>query len=316
MSQPLVGRAQSHVPVLLGEVLENLLTSGSGIYVDATFGRGGHSRALLEKLDKDGRVIALDRDPQAYESGLALAASDQRLTVRKARFSELGRVLAEEQVDAVQGVLMDVGVSSPQLDDAERGFSFADGPLDMRMDPESGEPASVWLNQAEEGEIARVLRQHGEERFAKRIAAAIVANRPIERTQVLAELVADAIPAAVRRKSRKHPATKVFQAIRIHINGELEELAQGLQQAFDALAPGGRLAVISFHSLEDRLVKRQFKAWTSPPNLPRRLPVPDQSDVTAARHIAGPVKAQALELAANNRARSAVLRVVERRHGD
>lgn len=305
------GEGLSHIPVLLDEVLENLVGSTTGTYVDATFGRGGHSRALLSHLQPEARLVAIDRDPAAIAEANALAAADVRVTVCQAKFSSLAAVLAEHAVSDVQGVLMDLGVSSPQLDAAARGFSFLkDGPLDMRMDPESGESAADWLNRADEADIARVLKDYGEERFARRIARAIIAARPLATTVQLAEAVAQAVPS--RGAQPKHPATRTFQAVRMFVNAELDELEQGLQAAFDALAPGGRLAVISFHSLEDREVKHTFRSWTRPPSLPRRVPVRHQDQRTQARDVAGPLRPSDAELARNPRARSATLRVIEK----
>lgn len=303
-----------HVPVLLDEVLKNLITAEKGTYVDATFGRGGHSYAMLQKLASNGRVIAFDRDDEAVAEGRK--ATDPRLSVTHGRFGQLGQLLAARGVEVVDGVLMDIGVSSPQLDSPERGFSFShDGPLDMRMDRTAGITASAWLAEASTAEIVAVLRQHGEEKFARPIARAIARQLPIKTTSELANIVANAVPAQVRYRKGKHPATQTFQAIRIHINGEDQELASGLQQGFDALKPGARLAVISFHSLEDRVVKHQFRSWSQPPPLPRRIPVRHASQKVAGHLIAGPIKASVAEVAANPRARSAVLRVVEKASG-
>jgi 16S rRNA (cytosine1402-N4)-methyltransferase len=296
---------------LLDEVLKNLVHSTTGTYVDATFGRGGHSRALLEVLADEARVIALDRDPDAVVEGQRLADDDPRFTIRQADFSRLSSELAALGVEQVAGVLMDLGVSSPQLDDAERGFSFRlHGPLDMRMDPTAGESAAQWLNRADEAEIARVLKEYGEERFARRIARAIVAARPLHDTVALADVVAAAVPG--RGQPGKHPATRTFQAVRIFVNRELEELEQGLQEAFSVLAPGGRLAVISFHSLEDRMVKVYFRTLTRPPAVPRRVPLPQSQLRQPARDVAGPLRPGIRELDANPRARSATLRVIEK----
>ncbi len=308
--------APAHVPVLLTETIQALSIKPSGVYLDATFGRGGHCRAMLEELSEEGRVIALDRDPQAIAVAQALQVQEPRLQVVQARFADLGGVLARcGLAGAVSGVLMDVGVSSPQLDDAQRGFSFQhDGPLDMRMDPGQGVGAAEWLNCADESDIADVIWRYGEERRSRRIASAIVAARPLHTTQQLAEVVARCMPRANRpaNKKSKHPATKTFQAIRIFINDELQELRQGLQAAFDNLATGGRLAVISFHSLEDREVKRAFKALSQPPTLPRRLPVPETQVAVPGRLVSGPIRAGHAELQENPRARSATLRVIER----
>ncbi len=298
-----------HIPVLLEEVLNNLVHATAGTYVDATFGRGGHARALLELLDADARLIALDRDPEALRAAALLASEDKRVTARHSRLGELAETLDALGVTAVDGVLMDLGVSSPQLDDASRGFSFAkEGPLDMRMDPERGMSAAEWLNEAAEADIAQVIKDYGEERFARRIARSIVAARPLSTTSQLAEVVAAAVPT--RGPAIKHPATRTFQAVRMQVNDELGEIDNGLAAGFAALAPGGRLAVISFHSLEDRRVKRYFRTLTRPAPLPRRVPVRDAALVTEAVDVAGPVAPTAAEIARNPRARSAKLRVI------
>ena len=300
----------AHQPVLLNESIDVLLGSLSGVYLDATFGRGGHTCALLARLSPEARVIGMDRDPAACAVGAALAASDPRFAIVQRPFATLGAALDELGVDAVHGVLMDLGVSSPQLDDPARGFSFRfDGPLDMRMDPGAGLSASAWLDQAEEAEIARVLFEYGEERFARRIAAAIIAARPITTTSELVRVVRAAQP---RGTPGKHEATRTFQALRIVVNNELGELETGMAQAFARLCPGGRLAVISFHSLEDRLVKRFFRARCSPPELPRRLPVRGPAACAEARLITNGITPSATELGANPRARSARLRVLEK----
>ncbi len=304
-----------HAPVLLAECLDALAIKPGGTYADATFGRGGHSVALLARLPADARLLVIDRDMAAVAAARELARQDPRVQVIHARFSEIAAVLADVlDGTPVQCVLMDVGVSSPQLDTPERGFSFAaDGPLDMRMDTSSGVTAAQWLEAASEDEIASVLRRFGEERYARRIARAIVAAPPLVRTAELAELVRASVPAPRQGRSgpQKHVATRTFQALRIQVNSELEELEQGLQGAFESLAGGGRLLVISFHSLEDRLVKQTFRRWTKGPQLPRRLPVRD-IPAAPARSIAGPVRAGAAEVAGNPRARSATLRVIER----
>ena len=302
-----------HLPVLLVETMQALSISKDGVYVDATFGRGGHCRAMLEALSDRGRVIALDRDPQAIAAAENLRIAETRLQVFQARFAELDSVIAGLGLNgAIQGVLMDVGVSSPQLDDPERGFSFRHaGPLDMRMDPSQGVDAAQWLNSADEEVIANVIWRYGEERRSRRIAKAIVAARPLHTTEALADVVAACVPRG-NAKSAKHPATKTFQAVRIFINDELQELQRGVQGAFDSLAVGGRLAVISFHSLEDRQVKQAFKALSQPPVLPRRLPVQDAQTVVRGRLVSGPIRAGQRELDANPRARSATLRVIER----
>lgn len=316
---------EAHLPVLCRETIE-LVTSGApysdpdggtAVYLDATFGRGGHARALLERLGPDDCLIAIDRDPEAIRAGERLAASDARLHLHRARFSELADVLKREGVTGVRGIIMDLGVSSPQLDDPARGFSFrASGPIDMRMDPEHGESAGDWLNRADEKEIAHVIRTYGEERYANRIAAAIVRARPLTDTRSLAEVIRGAIPTRgrVRGEKKSDEATRSFQAIRMHVNDELEEVEAGIRAAFDALEVGGRLAVISFHSLEDRTVKRTFRALARGPELPRGLPVRAVEAEPAGRILGGPIRAGAAELAENPRARSATLRGLERLH--
>lgn len=280
-----------------------------GVFVDATAGRGGHTRRLLELLGPGSRVVAIDRDPSAVAAVWELAREDDRLSVCHGNFAELDALLDALGIGRVQGVLMDLGVSSPQLDDPDRGFSFLhDAPLDMRMDTSGGITAAEWLNTADEQDIARVLKEYGEERYARRIAAAIVAARPLATTSELAALVRQAQP---RSTPGKHEATRVFQAVRIQINGELDALDAGLEAAFERLAGGGRLAVISFHSLEDRRVKHYFRSLTSPPALPRRLPVRDVSVQARARSIVSRA-CDATEVADNPRARSARLRVVEK----
>jgi 16S rRNA (cytosine1402-N4)-methyltransferase len=313
--------AGEHVPVLLQEVLTHLVGSSraseradgeSGIFVDATFGRGGHSRKLLERLSAQGQLLGLDRDPEALAEAQRLAGQDPRFSFCQARFSELQDVLRDQQIEGVRGVLMDVGVSSPQLDRPERGFSFtAQGPLDMRMNPEEGSSAAEWLNQADEAEIAQVLWMYGEERQSRRIARAIVAARPLTTTLELADLVSQAVPRP-RGPQRKHPATRTFQAVRIFVNEEAQELDQGLQQGFSSLAVGGRLAVISFHSLEDRKVKHAFRQLSQPPKMPRRLPVRNLDQEVQGRLIGSPMKPSLAELNANPRSRSATLRVIEK----
>ncbi|MCW5625956.1 MAG: 16S rRNA (cytosine(1402)-N(4))-methyltransferase RsmH [Burkholderiales bacterium] len=306
------GTGGAHAPVLAAEAVEALNVRSDGVYVDGTFGRGGHSRRLLAQLGPAGRLIAIDRDPEAVAA--AQAITDPRFRCERAWFSALGQVLDQAGVAQVDGVLLDLGVSSPQLDDPARGFSFRrDGPLDMRMDPERGESAAEWLAQAREDEIGEVIRTHGEERFAQPIARAIVAARsggPVDRTRQLAQIVAKAVPT---REPHQDPATRTFQALRIHVNQELEELALALPAAFARLVVGGRLVVISFHSLEDRVVKRFMRDLSSPPALPRRLPLrADQIPVPHARLIGRAVRASLDEVAGNPRARSAILRTLER----
>jgi 16S rRNA (cytosine1402-N4)-methyltransferase len=299
-----------HVPVLTSEALDALAIRPEGTYVDGTFGRGGHSRAILSRLSAQGRLIALDRDPQAEEAARSIA--DPRFTFFRLKFSELARAVPPR----VEGMLFDLGVSSPQLDDPARGFSFrADAPLDMRMDPSSGQSAAQWLAVAEEQQIREVIRDYGEERFAKQIAAAIVAARsrePILRTRQLADLVAKAVRT---REPGQDPATRTFQALRIHVNRELEEVSLMLPQAAAHLAEGGRLAVISFHSLEDRIVKR-FMQSLARPEVPRDLPLrASEMPQPALKLIARAVRASAEETRRNPRARSATLRVAERTAG-
>jgi 16S rRNA (cytosine1402-N4)-methyltransferase len=303
-----------HIPVLLNEAVDALAIKPDGIYVDGTFGRGGHSRAILAKLSDEGRLLGLDRDPRAIVVANELAAEDSRFSIERTNFAELGEAvfgrLWQGQVD---GILLDIGVSSPQLDEAERGFSFQqDGPLDMRMDPDSGISAAEWLAEAEMDEIADVIKTLGEERYGKRIARAIVETRehtPITTTRQLAQLVDQASPS---REKHKHPATRTFQAIRIYINNELEELKVALQQALDVLAVGGRLAVISFHSLEDRIVKRFFKEQALGDDLPPDFPVTADQLNPTVKLVGKAIKASDAELDVNPRARSAVLRVVEK----
>ena len=307
-----------HVAVMLDEVVEAVAPRPGGRYVDCTFGRGGHTRAVLERIGSAGRVLAMDRDPQAVAAARELARSDSRLSVHHARFGELGEIVsAAGLAGSVDAVLMDLGVSSPQLDQPERGFSFLnDGPLDMRMDTGAGMSAAEWLSSASEQEIGRVLRELGEERAARRIARAVVAERrrgaPIATTRRLAALVASVVRGGGAR-SRVHPATRTFQAIRVHVNDELGELERGLAATPDVLAPGGRLVVLSFHSLEDRIVKRFMRGDGAVSAHPRRLPVVHAS--RPARAMTPLMRARrpsAGEVAANPRARSAVLRLAER----
>jgi 16S rRNA (cytosine1402-N4)-methyltransferase len=295
-----------HEPVLACEAIEALALRPDGTYVDGTFGRGGHSRLILQRLGPAGRLIALDRDPQAAQA--AREIGDPRFSFFKAKFSELEMVPS-----GVQGMLFDLGVSSPQLDDPARGFSFRhDGPLDMRMDPEAGMSAAEWLATAEQEEIGRVIRDYGEERFAQQIAAAIVAARrsgPIARTRQLADLVARAVRT---REPGQDPATRTFQAVRIHVNRELEEVSLMLPRAVARLAPQGRLALISFHSLEDRIVKR-FMQSLARPEVPRGLPLRASEMPEPALRIVGRAQhASRHEITRNPRARSATLRVAER----
>jgi 16S rRNA (cytosine1402-N4)-methyltransferase len=304
----------AHTPVLLDEVLDGLAVKADGRYCDATFGRGGHSAAILDRLGPTGRLCAIDRDPEAIAAGRERFAADRRLTLVRGSFGRLEeRVRAANFEGGLQGVLLDLGVSSPQLDEARRGFSFMqDGPLDMRMDNESGTSAAQWLARATEREIADVLFKLGEEKFSRRIARAIVAARgsqPITTTRQLAELVAGAVPT---REPGKHPATRTFQAIRIHVNRELEEIEAALPQAVNLLAPGGRLCVISFHSLEDRMVKRFMRREAQGDPIYAELPDVPPHARPRLKLVGGAVMASDSEVAANPRARSAVLRVAER----
>ncbi len=307
--------ASAHVPVLAQEAVAALAIRSDGIYVDATFGRGGHSRLILDRLGVQGRLIALDRDPDAIRAGEAL--QDERLTLVRSAFSRLGGVLGELGVTQVDGILLDIGVSSPQLDDATRGFSFRfDAPLDMRMDPESGMSAADWLASAAEGEISEVIRTYGEERFAKSIARAIVAAREKEAIRSTGQLASLIAAAVKRREPGQHPATRSFQAIRIYLNRELEELSEVLPQCVNALQPGGRLAVISFHSLEDRIVKRFMRGEAMGEQAPARLPIrADMLKPGRLKLIGRAQHASDSEVADNPRARSAVLRVAERAGG-
>lgn len=301
-----------HQAVLLDEAVAALNIVPNGIYVDCTFGRGGHARLILQRLNAEGRLIAMDRDPQAISA--AAAIKDDRLHVAHARYSDLTKVLKAAAITEVQGVLMDIGVSSPQLNEAQRGFSFqAEGALDMRMDTSQGITAAQWLAEVEVNELAEVIKNYGEERFAKQIARAIVAARAgeaITTTKQLAEIVAQTIP---KREPGQNPATRTFQAIRIFINQELEELALTLPQCMQYLAPQGRLVVISFHSLEDRIVKRFMREHSQPQVLPVKLPVRAR-DLTPPklRLIGKAVRASSAEVTGNPRARSAVMRVAER----
>ena len=303
-----------HRPVLLDEALAALNIDPAGRYVDGTFGRGGHSGAILAALDEEGRLLALDKDPAAIGEANRRFAKDERFAIRQDSFARMKQhIQAQGWHDGVDGILLDLGVSSPQLDEAARGFSFQkDGPLDMRMNPEQGPSAADWLAAAGEQEITRVLKEYGEERFARRIARAIVQARrkaPITGTKQLAEIVAAANPAWEKGKD---PATRSFQAIRIHINRELDDLDAALAQSVEVLRPGGRLVVISFHSLEDRRVKRFMRDAARGDDFPPDLPVTQAQLRPRLRLVGKAVRAGEAELAANPRARSAVMRVAER----
>jgi 16S rRNA (cytosine1402-N4)-methyltransferase len=303
-----------HETVLLNEAVEALVVSEAGMYIDGTYGRGGHSAAILSSLSPEGRLMAIDKDPEAIENARQQWADEDRFHIQHGTFSDMGR-FAEDcgWAGRVNGVLLDLGVSSPQLDNPERGFSFMrSGRLDMRMNTEAGESAAEWLARAREEDIANVIYEYGEERFSRRIARAIVQTReetPIVDTLQLAEIIADAVP---RHEKGKHPATRSFQAIRIFINAELEDLERGLDSALSLLATGGRLVVISFHSLEDRIVKRFMRKESRGEQLPRRLPVPGDVGKGRLKLVGKAMRPSEAEVSDNPRARSAVMRVAER----
>jgi S-adenosyl-methyltransferase MraW len=303
----------AHLPVLYAQVMDGLRVVEDGRYLDGTFGRGGHARGVLQQLGPGGRLLLMDKDPEAIAEAERSFGGDARVSIRRGSFATLA---GWEEARDLDGVLFDLGVSSPQLDVAERGFSFGkDGPLDMRMDPESGESAAEWLARADEAEIAEVLWRYGEEKQSRRIARAIVARRaqqPLTRTAELAALIASVVP---RGKDKSNPATRSFQAIRIHINRELADLEAGLDAALAALKPGGRLAVISFHSLEDRITKQFIARHAKAPPANRRLPQAE-TFVPVLADLGGAIRADEAELAANPRARSAVLRVAEKLDGE
>ena len=312
MTAPGSGRVLDHAPVMGAEVVEALQVKSGGLYLDATFGRGGHSRLILASLGPRGRLVALDRDPAAIEA--AGRIGDERFRAERTCLSALAAVLDRLGIGGLDGVLMDLGVSSPQLDDPERGFSFRrDGLLDMRMDPEAGESAAEWLARAQEKEITEVIWRYGEERFAKQIARAVVAARARDAVRTTRQLAAIVAGAVRTREPGQDPATRTFQALRIHVNQELAELEVALPAAMARLVTGGRLVVISFHSLEDRIVKRALRDAASPPRLPRDLPV-RAADLPAPvmRLVGKPVRPSAGEVAENPRARSAILRVAEK----
>jgi 16S rRNA (cytosine1402-N4)-methyltransferase len=310
----MVDAARSHRPVLLTETLAALEVRPDGRYVDATFGCGGHAAAILERLGPEGKLLALDRDPEAERCAAARFGDDRRFTFVRAAFSRLAGVIAVYGWSGrVSGLLLDLGMSSPQLDEAARGFGFGrDGPLDMRMDPTAGRSAAEWLDRVPDAELDRALAEFGEERFHRRVARAIVAARqraPITTTGCLAEIVAAAVPT---REPGKHPATRAFQAIRIAVNDELGQLRAVLPQALEVLAPRGRLAVISFHSLEDRMVKRFMREQARGRELPPDLPVVGAPEGMTLRLVGRPARPGAAEVSTNPRARSAILRVAER----
>ncbi|WP_441005300.1 16S rRNA (cytosine(1402)-N(4))-methyltransferase RsmH [Xanthomonas sp. WHRI 1810A] len=306
----------THITVLLQEAVEALAVRADGCYVDGTFGRGGHSRLILQNLGPNGRLLGFDKDPQAIATGQALAAEDGRFVIVQRSFAEMGEEAQNQGLAGnVSGILLDLGVSSPQLDDPERGFSFMnDGPLDMRMDPSRGISAAQFVNTAPAEEIARVFKEYGEERFARRMAGAVVARRetqPFERTGDLAEVLKVANPAW---EKGKNPATRAFQGLRIHVNNELGDLEAGLEAALEALEIGGRLVVISFHSLEDRIVKLFMRKLVKgeADNLPRNLPIRHQAFEPKIKLIGKAQFASDTETKANPRSRSAVMRVAEK----
>ena len=303
----------AHTTVLLHETVDGCLTNLDGVYVDGTFGRGGHSRLLLSKLSEKGRLFGIDKDPLAIASGKALEAEDARFRIVQASFADMKQALAAEGIEQVDGILLDLGVSSPQLDDAERGFSFLkDGPLDMRMNPDAGISAAEWIATTPEKEMVRVFKEYGEERFAKRMAGAVVrerAQRDITRTADLAEILKVANPAW---EKHKHPATRAFQAIRIAVNNELGDLENLLDDSVDLLKPGGHLAVISFHSLEDRMVKRFIRAQEKGKDVPPGIPLTEDQLGKTMKKIGKAIMPGDDEVQRNPRSRSAVLRIAER----
>jgi 16S rRNA (cytosine1402-N4)-methyltransferase len=303
----------SHESVLLEEALQSLVTDPAGIYIDGTFGRGGHARRILTALSNEGRLLAIDKDPTAIAEGQVLA-SNNSFEIEHGGFADLAEFAAKRGwVGNVAGILLDIGVSSPQLDDAQRGFSFSnDGPLDMRMDPTSGISAAQWIASADENEITKILRDYGEERFARRMARAIILEReerPITTTSHLAEIVSAANPSW---EKGKHPATRAFQAIRIHVNEELEQLKAALDAALEVLGKNGRIVVISFHSLEDRIVKQFIKKQQRGTDIPRHVPILDADITRPMKAIGKAIKASAEEVDSNPRARSAIMRVAEK----
>lgn len=305
---------EKHIPVLKREALAALQIRRDGVYLDATLGRAGHAQAIAGQLGDGGRLIAIDRDPRAVELGKEMFAGDKRVQIIHGEFRRMRQLLNEfTETNKIDGILMDLGVSSPQLDQAARGFSFMrDGELDMRMDTTQGESAAQWLARVDEADLVNVLFSLGEEKFARRIAKAIVLERdqsPILSTLQLASIIEQSVP---KKDKYKHPATRTFQAIRIYINQELEQIAEALPQAVELLNEGGRLAVISFHSLEDRLVKRFIRKHATPNLPPRRIPVADSAYRTALKAVGRAIKPSGEELTSNPRARSSVLRVAER----
>lgn len=306
--------SQEHTTVLLHEAVAGLVVDDGGFYVDGTYGRGGHSRLILSCLAPAGRLLGIDKDPLAIADGQALALKDERFVIEHGSFAQLEEfAVSRDLVGKIDGVLVDLGVSSPQIDEADRGFSFFnDGPLDMRMNTAAGQSAADWINSADEQDIAHVIKVYGEERFGKRMAAAIVKARSeqvIDRTLQLANIISEAHPAWPKGR---HPATKAFQAIRIFINDELADLEVLLEQALQVLKPGGRLVVISFHSLEDRIVKRFIRRQEQGQQLPKGLPVMESQIKRRMKSMGKAVKASAAEIDKNVRSRSAIMRVAEK----
>lgn len=304
-----------HQAVLLQESIDGLAIKANGIYIDGTFGRGGHSQAILAQLSAQGRLIAIDKDPKAIEFAKEHFNTDPRFQIYQGSFANLLEFAKQANVyQKIDGILLDLGVSSPQLDDAERGFSFMQaGPLDMRMDMHQSLDAASFINQAKLDDMARIFWEYGEERFSKRIARAIIdarANSPIVTTTALAEIIKQANP---KWEKHKHPATRVFQAIRIHINNELEDLKKGLHEAFEVLAKGGRLAVISFHSLEDRIVKQFMRNLEKGQTIPLDIPIRAEEIITTFKRVGKAIKPSNEEIKHNIRSRSAILRIGEKR---
>tara|TARA_A100001011_G_C14209457_1_gene799250 strand:- start:25 stop:948 length:924 start_codon:yes stop_codon:yes gene_type:complete len=302
-----------HIPVLLTEAVEALVSDTDGLYVDGTYGRGGHSFEILNKLSERGSVLAIDKDPEAIDDGRIRFNQEFRISFCRESFACIPRLLEDKRLDPVSGILLDLGVSSPQLESPDRGFSFqTDGPLDMRMDNTTGESAADWLQSASKDDIASVIKEFGGERYARRISAAIVSERfksPIDSTKRLAEIIKKAHPSWLRGQ---HPATKSFQGIRIYINRELQDLDHFLEHVVDMLKIGGRLVVISFHSLEDRRVKRFIRNQERREIFPRNLPIPDSEKLIRLVKVGSAIKPSKSEIMRNNRARSAVMRVAER----
>ncbi len=307
---------EQHVPVLQQDAIRYLIHDPHGIYIDATFGRGGHTRDILDRLSSEGRLVIIDKDPSAIQVARSLYGDDERVLIHQGCFSELESLCRQLGCyGSVDGILFDLGVSSPQLDTPERGFSFRhNGPLDMRMDPTKGTPASEWINQAKPSEITQVLQRYGEEKYSKFIASRIMDQRekaPITTTTQLADIISAAIPKKVQKTKKIHPATKSFQAIRIHVNQEMQALETAMQGSLQVLAPKGRLCVISFHSLEDRIVKRFMRTHANT-KLPTKLPVMECDDTRELEIIARKVKPSEQECQSNPRARSAILRIAQK----